>query len=406
MRKFFFLIACAFASFLCAENVVTIQPKTVYQGEIGWADDENPLALEVMLNNDSYTVNIITMEILLPKGIEFDMQYDDESEGLYFGALTDEDNQRFKYKSGPKTNKTGHRVDYNRYSEEGDYVVYKIVVSQGTNLTPIQGTSGKIFDIYYTVAADMPDGVYPVITRKIDLVDAQREEKITIPYATSYIKVGNPSSSSLALTGEIPSLVNAALANETAISTLDLTSVTASNGTFTYVPGRNVVAPTSEVKGNVSATVAPKAGSKYATVCLPFAADIDCFTFDAVNGEYASFSEKTTLAANTPALVNKSVTATAENVALGAATTEVKTSGYYVKNDEFCSVNGSATIPALRGWWDINQNVRGFVIDGEETSINAIDGSEAETIYSVAGVRLNKAQRGVNIVNGKKVVIK
>ena len=45
-------------------------------------------------------------------------------------------------------------------------------------------------------------------------------------------------------------------------------------------------------------------------------------------------------------------------------------------------------------------------IDDVETGIEAINGVEAEegAIYNIAGQRLGKMQKGINIVNGKKII--
>ena len=40
------------------------------------------------------------------------------------------------------------------------------------------------------------------------------------------------------------------------------------------------------------------------------------------------------------------------------------------------------------------------------TGISSVKGGQDEVIYNVAGQRLNKKQRGINIVNGKKVLVK
>ena len=47
-------------------------------------------------------------------------------------------------------------------------------------------------------------------------------------------------------------------------------------------------------------------------------------------------------------------------------------------------------------------------VDGIETAISEINGAAAENgaIYNLAGQRVNKAQKGVFIVNGKKVIVK
>ena len=52
---------------------------------------------------------------------------------------------------------------------------------------------------------------------------------------------------------------------------------------------------------------------------------------------------------------------------------------------------------------------KGFVLGEETDGINAIDNSQqqiVEGIYNLAGQRVNKAQKGIYIVNGKKVVVK
>ena len=46
---------------------------------------------------------------------------------------------------------------------------------------------------------------------------------------------------------------------------------------------------------------------------------------------------------------------------------------------------------------------------GDPTGINSVengDGKASGAIYNVAGQRLGKAQKGVNIINGSKVMVK
>ena len=47
-----------------------------------------------------------------------------------------------------------------------------------------------------------------------------------------------------------------------------------------------------------------------------------------------------------------------------------------------------------------------FDEDGKTTSIEEIFGGEAEqgAIYNLAGQRLQKLQKGINIINGKKII--
>ena len=49
----------------------------------------------------------------------------------------------------------------------------------------------------------------------------------------------------------------------------------------------------------------------------------------------------------------------------------------------------------------------GATVPTTPTAIDAIEtGSEAGAIYNVAGQRVSKLQKGINIVGGKKIVVK
>ena len=68
-----------------------------------------------------------------------------------------------------------------------------------------------------------------------------------------------------------------------------------------------------------------------------------------------------------------------------------------------------ASILGFRGYFDIpaGTEVKGFVFGGDATGIDAIDHSSLtidHSIYNLAGQRLNKVQKGINIINGKKIL--
>ena len=60
-----------------------------------------------------------------------------------------------------------------------------------------------------------------------------------------------------------------------------------------------------------------------------------------------------------------------------------------------------AGIKALKIEFDENDAPTGIAITSTSTS-----SAEENTIYNLAGQRVSKAQKGINIVNGKKVFIK
>jgi len=78
----------------------------------------------------------------------------------------------------------------------------------------------------------------------------------------------------------------------------------------------------------------------------------------------------------------------------------------------FWLLTSGATLAANRAYLpkDATSNVKGFVLsfDALADGINAVDNAQIDSkeIYNLAGQRMSKLQKGVNIVNGKKVMVK
>ena len=72
----------------------------------------------------------------------------------------------------------------------------------------------------------------------------------------------------------------------------------------------------------------------------------------------------------------------------------------------------TGTIAAGKAYFQNTSGVKAFYFDGEDdaTSINEElrmkNEESSDSIYNLAGPRINKAQKGINIVNGKKVLVK
>lgn len=173
-----------------------------------------------------------------------------------------------------------------------------------------------------------------------------------------------------------------------------------------------------------------------ATLSLPFDATIPdgvtCYTLNYTSGDKVTATEVTggTLSANTPVLVNATTgnyefTRTGEIVSASAvsgaltgvyATTDVPTESYILwANAEnpigFYKANNS-TVAAYRAYLTAEgAGVKALsIIFGDETGIKAMDNGQWTMdngrIYNLAGQRLSKARKGINIVNGKKYVVK
>lgn len=190
--------------------------------------------------------------------------------------------------------------------------------------------------------------------------------------------------------------------------------------------------------GNIkmSAYMAPytrsvKSGN-YGTICLPYDAIITGANLYSIGGEangWLHLNEETTLEAGTPYIfeatadaINCYYTGSVEATEaltirglVGSLTgTSVPTGKYILKNNEIRLAGTGVTIGANRAYIDMEQvpaydgaSVKAITIFDNATGINGIDATaNGETIYNVAGQRMQKLQKGINIVGGRKVIVK
>ncbi len=183
----------------------------------------------------------------------------------------------------------------------------------------------------------------------------------------------------------------------------------------------------------------PVDGSYYATLCVPFDVTLDGATAYTLNLNAAETAltmteVEGTVAAGTPVLLkgaSASATATISNPSSTAISTETALTGTYVakavtgSTDYFLGKSeeskigfyhwAGSTLAANRAYFEASKlggsNVKGFelILDDEATGISAIENEKSEAegfIYNLAGQRLQKMQKGINIVNGKKVMVK
>ena len=188
---------------------------------------------------------------------------------------------------------------------------------------------------------------------------------------------------------------------------------------------------------------------KWNTLCVPFTFAKSNFaavkvlssvaqSADDVNMTFADADE--TVAAGTPCLVkatNNGDGLTVANVALDPSTTaQTKTVGdalkvnyigtftqvdltdansnaWVVSNNNLYNVDSDVTVGAYRAYFTVETSgavkALNFSFDAVD-AIEAIDNGQLTLdnaeIYNLAGQRVNKAQRGIYIVNGKKVLVK
>ena len=177
----------------------------------------------------------------------------------------------------------------------------------------------------------------------------------------------------------------------------------------------------------------PVDGKYYATLCVPFNVTAlegaTAYTLDmASDGRTLNPTGVSTITAGTPVLLEgttASATATISTATSSTISTETALTGQYFAADFDGATNytlGSndtkvgffhwegTTLGANRAYvaGSGSAGVKGFYLNFDEADkISEIAGALSEVeIYNLAGQRLNKLQRGVNIVNGKKVLVK
>jgi hypothetical protein len=224
----------------------------------------------------------------------------------------------------------------------------------------------------------------------------------------------------------------------------NIVNTTATGGTIACQDGGNIYTEpgnadfTLEEASPAEVTVSCKAG-KFGTTILPFTPDVstgfDGITFysiESVNSTTGNvqLTEVTTPAANIPYLIKNegnsdlsqqltgwgtaSADSYTEGLLTGVYTTaNINGENRYVlqtQNDTqaFYKVSGDFDATAYKCYltYASGNGVKAFFFDSED----AINSIEAETenaeIFNLAGQRVNKAQRGIYIVNGKKVLVK
>lgn len=189
------------------------------------------------------------------------------------------------------------------------------------------------------------------------------------------------------------------------------------------------------------------AADKWSTFVVPF--DIDNATLKAQFGDDVKVSEFSTdvktgvtftpmaepaITANKPVLVRVSSAKSDfsfDGVTIVAGTPTISENGvnfvgnydgqitipsdtYYVNSNTLKKSNGTQKLKGFRAYFtvDADSPVKAFFEDGINLdvtdAINALETADTKNalIYNLAGQRLQKMQRGINIVNGKKVLVK
>lgn len=405
-------------SFVKAEDVLQVIPFTTTSGVV--EDDWECFSVE-MVNTQSYTA--LQFDLYLPEGM----------------TLISDGPMELSADRFPGYTRKGVFIPEHTYEctkmNDGHY----FITIYHTDFAPIKGNDGELLTFYYETADDMPAGYYPIkVTGTVLAVDSHTDTK---PEASmSYVKVGEPSPNAILDFGDyfIPSFVESALPAQNVIKNGVCPNLVLTDG-YDFTPTGEFTA--------ITASYSRAMSNDWGTVCLPFAltsdATVQYYKLSSVNNETMKFEPVATVEAGEPAVFKKisasALSVNAQNVTITAGDKEKAqdVSGwtmkgtyvavnknsdanndiYYIAQDKFWYANQTFPVDAFRGWFETTKpseagtRVHMFIISEENgtiTSVNYIE-NEDRTVdirFDLTGKMLSAPKNGINIINGKKVLVK
>ena len=184
--------------------------------------------------------------------------------------------------------------------------------------------------------------------------------------------------------------------------------------------------------GYARAMMAVNAEAKYGTFCAPYAvevpADVQAYTVPSVatNGKLTLTEVANTIPANTPVVLYAEAGLEAvetfgvaedgtpvAGLLTGVFEETTAPAGSYVLqnlNERLgfyqVAAGSQPTVGANRCYLTASSSIKAFFFDEDATGIANMKEHNAQNsvIYNLAGQRLNKVQKGINIINGKKIL--
>ena len=181
------------------------------------------------------------------------------------------------------------------------------------------------------------------------------------------------------------------------------------------------------VQGATQSALMPKSQGTYRTVCVPFAVSgTGRYVISSVDASSITLSPALeTIPANTPFVATSGVVVGDESVYPQPTLTPETNAGaylfkglyqkttinggvYYIAQDKFWRADSDVTVAPFKAILTGSlaaKSLKIFIED--ETGIREVTNQfDNEDIYNLQGMKLNKTQKGINIVGGKKVILK
>lgn len=292
----------------------------------------------------------------------------------------------------------------------------------------------------------IPTGIHQIQITNIVATDEDGNKYYAAP-TTTYVKVGEPTESDIALEGHVTKDVTTALANETSLTKIDMSKVVSIDGSLTLRDKCDLIAPKYDVP--VSAVTYKRSEvNKWGTICLPYdvtsSTTIQYYKLKEVGESTMTFEPVTTVEAGTPAVFrlldeNETVADMSEiNAVLKAGDktwtgavdqwemkgtytnitidpTTMANDIYYIATNKILHANQSFKVAAYRGWFETpkssSSKSKAYSVgfgDDNTTDIDLIENEngEIDLIFDLGGKQLPQTKKGINIINNKKVIVK
>lgn len=420
---------------------LTVVSDAVY--DKGYVVNISPLKLSDVGEGNSATGDIyfnVASDVTPGKTVEFDVEFSKECTDNYMIADVEKNSElgtRFYALSDPVDN------------EDGSWHFTLTAKQASKYFGKVASTKIGSFKIWQDGGGDdgnyaLPAGTYPINVKNVTVTDA--DGNVYKPANTStFVTVGTPTDAELSLGGLLTEEVCDGLNSLDGLKKLDLSDVVAIDGSLALKDCRDLVPPTVSAKA-AEITYQRTVTNQWGTICVPFeltsSTTTQYYQLKSVSANSMLFTPVATVEAGVPAVFKTedgSVSAQAADAVLKASsnwtpstdatdwtmcgTYTAKTvdpsqdanSVYYITDNTFVFADMAFPVAAYRGYFitpknNVNKSAA-YAINAENKGTDGITYQEnadgtVSVVYDLNGVRHSKVQKGINIINGKKVIVK
>lgn len=381
---------------------------------IPFAAKEGTSTIDVLFKAPA-TTKSVTFDIELPQGMMFyDENFDPSKPVLNASACTKTPTVSLSLNDDTYANKATVSVT----GQNTGAAALRKYINQLDELTTL--VSIPVYVVPTEEIADWGDdyalneGVYEAKLNNIVVTDYASNATYTGNYIAT-VAVGQPSAQEAILYGHYTS--DAVSSFNTALKNVAIADVTAATVDAKF---EDVIVNTKD------GSYYSRTSANYGTTCLPYSLTGEYYTVKEMTASSIILEEVSTTTPNEPYIFKGTIDATDANqvTTLGAAgqksisTTTFKGTysatniadgaGYYIATDGKFYSDG-ATVRPFRAYFDgAVAGVKSFnvLIDSANGLIDITDQLSEDAIYSLQGIRMNNAQKGIIIKGGKKIYVK